>query len=259
MQQSQKGIKLHNSFIHWRTAGDEIYCGILYFLVALMDRWVDLVNGGQLVGLSAETNTTLRLSVGFGLAYYLIGAVLLDYKAQHLHTLSEQMSPVSIEDIPQIKKAKANDQRFRRHLYFNTLCRFLGVHVWALALCATLIWIFNGTETGLIMFLAYVGAYTGLLLYQYNKIFSGPHALMPLLAAVVLGFVLGNILMKVMPESFLLLWPSQPGPRQSFPSGLRNWVCQRRLICACGFSKPWVKFSGASDRWARPSLSTSKA
>jgi hypothetical protein len=133
----------------------------------------------------------------------LIGAVLLDYKAQHLHTLSEQMSPVSIEDIPQIKKAKANDQRFRRHLYFNTLCRFLGVHVWALALCATLIWIFNGTETGLIMFLAYVGAYTGLLLYQYNKIFSGPHALMPLLAAVVLGFVLGNILMKVMPESFL--------------------------------------------------------
>jgi hypothetical protein len=203
MQQSQKGIKLHNSFIHWRTAGDEIYCGILYFLVALMDRWVDLVNGGQLVGLSAETNTTLRLSVGFGLAYYLIGAVLLDYKAQHLHTLSEQMSPVSIEDIPQIKKAKANDQRFRRHLYFNTLCRFLGVHVWALALCATLIWIFNGTETGLIMFLAYVGAYTGLLLYQYNKIFSGPHALMPLLAAVVLGFVLGNILMKVMPESFL--------------------------------------------------------
>jgi hypothetical protein len=203
MQQSQKGIKLHNSFIHWRNAGDEIYCGILYFLVALMDRWVDLVHGGQLVGLSAETNTTLRLSVGFGLAYYLMGAVLLDYKAQHLHTLSEQMSPVSIENIPQIKTAKANDQKFRRHLYFNTLCRFLGVHVWALALCATLIWIFNGTETGLIMFLAYVGAYSGLLLYQYNKIFSGPHALMPLLAAVVFGFVLGNILMKVMPESFL--------------------------------------------------------
>lgn len=203
MQQSQKGIKLHNSFIHWRNAGDEIYCGILYFLVALMDRWVDLVHGGELVGLSAEMNTTLRLSVGFGLAYYLIGAVLLDYKAQHLHTLSEQMSPVSIEDIPQIRRAKANDQKFRRHLYFNTLCRFIGVHVWALALCTALIWIFNGTDTGLIMFLAYTGAYTGLLLYQYNKIFSGPHALMPLLAAVILGFTLGNILMEVMPKDFL--------------------------------------------------------
>jgi hypothetical protein len=205
MQQSQKGIKLHNSFIHWRNAGDEIYCGVLYFLVALMDRWINLVNGGPLTGYinNADMNTTLRLAVGFGLAYYLVGAVLLDYKAQHLHTLSEQMSPVSIEDIPQIKKAKAKDQKFRRHLYFNTLCRFIGVHVWALALSSALIWIFNGTSDGLIMFLAYVGAYSGLLLYQYNKIFSGPHALMPLLAAVVLGFVLGNILRHVLSEKFL--------------------------------------------------------
>jgi hypothetical protein len=204
MQQSQKGIKLHNSFIHWRNAGDEIYCGVLYFLVALMDRWVDMLNGGGLVNLitSKEMNTTLRLSVGFGLAYYLIGAVLLDYKAQHLHTLSEQMSPISIEGIPQIKAAKAKDQKFRRHLYFSTMYRFIGVHVWALALCAALIWIFNGTGTGLIMFLAYTGAYSGLLLYQYNKIFSGPHVLMPLLAAVAVGLVLGSSLLKVMPEQF---------------------------------------------------------
>ncbi|KAL5117245.1 hypothetical protein ACEQ8H_004804 [Pleosporales sp. CAS-2024a] len=201
MQQSQKGIKLHNSFIHWRNAGDEVFCGVLYFIVALMDRWIDLVHG-KLENLNTETNTTLRLSVGFGLAYYLIGAVLLDYKAQHLHTLSEQMSPVSIADIPQIRKAKANDQKFRRHLYFNTLCRFIGVHVWALALCAILIWIFNGTSLGLVMFLSYMGAYSGLLLYQYNKIFSGPHALTPLLVAVVFGFTLGNILVEVMPEHF---------------------------------------------------------
>ncbi|KAF1943566.1 hypothetical protein EJ02DRAFT_342982 [Clathrospora elynae] len=201
MQQSQKGIKLHNSFIHWRTAGDEIYCGILYFIVALMDKWLDLVHGGRGGGLLGPLmNTTLRLSVGFGLAYYLIGAVLLDYKAQHLHTLAEQISPASIENMPQIKKAKANDLKFRRHLYFNTLCRFIVVHVWALALCTALIWIFNGSPTGLIMFIAYVGAYSGLLLYQYNKIFSGPYVLMPLLAAMVLGFISGNILMRVFPR-----------------------------------------------------------
>jgi len=198
MQQSQKGIRLHNSFIHWRTAGDEVYCGILYFIVALMDRWLDLIHGSRMVGLGGDsTNNTLRLSVGFGLAYYLIGAVLLDYKAQHLHTLSEQMSPISIENLAQIKKAKSNDQKFRRHLYFGTLCRFIAVHVWALALCASMIWVFNGSSTGLIMFLAYVGAYSGLLLYQYNKIFSGPHAMMPLLIAVVFGITVGCILMQI--------------------------------------------------------------
>lgn len=200
MQQSQKGIRLHNSFIHWRNAGDEVGCGILYFLTALMDRWLDLLNGVHLVGLSTQTNDTLRLSVGFGLAYYLIGAVLLDYKAQHLHQLSEQMAPTSIEDTSQIRKAKANDMKFRRHLYWNTLCHFIGVHVWALALSVALVWIFNSSPLGAIMFLAYVGAYSGLLLYQYNKIFSGPHALMPLLSAVILGFVLGSILKKAYPQ-----------------------------------------------------------
>ncbi|CBX97840.1 predicted protein [Plenodomus lingam JN3] len=201
MQQSQKGIRLHNSFIHWRTAGDEIYCGVLYFVVALMDRWLNLIHGGRQVGLGGDsTNETLRLSVGFGLAYYLIGAVLLDYKAQHLHTLSEQLSPMSIENAAQIRQAKANDQKFRRHLYFGTLARFIGVHVWGLAVCACLIWVFNGSSTGLIMFLAYVGAYSGLLLYQYNKIFSGPHVLLPLLAAVLLGIIIGSVLVVVLPD-----------------------------------------------------------
>lgn len=207
MQQSQKGIRLHNSFIHWRNAGDEIGCGILYFLTALMDRWLDLFNGVVQTGLSPQgngtspqENETLRLSVGFGLAYYLIGAVLLDYKAQHLHQLSEQMAPVSIESIPHIRKAKSNDMRFRRHLYWNTLCHFIGVHVWALAVTVALIWIFNSSALGITMFLAYVGAYSGILLYQYNKIFSGPHAIMPLLSAVILGFTVGCVLRREQPQ-----------------------------------------------------------
>jgi hypothetical protein len=240
MQQSQKGIKLHNSFIHWRNAGDEVGCGILYFLTALMDRWIDLVHGANLVGLSAALNKTFRLSVGFGLAYYLVGAVLLDYKAQHLHTLSEQSSPVSIESIPHIRKAKANDQKFRRHLYWNTLCHFLGVHVWALSLSAALVWIFNGSSEAMIMFLAYVGAYSGLLLYQYNKIFSGPHALMPLLSAVVVGFVLGNVLKKVYPTfeydtvialavatwtaAFLSFRTAKLGLPETFD--MKLWICE---------------------------------
>ncbi|KAF2751551.1 glycosyltransferase family 4 protein [Sporormia fimetaria CBS 119925] len=197
MQQSQKGIKLHNSFIHWRNAGDEIGCGILYFLTALLDRWLDLLYGVNIVGISPSTNTSYRLAVGFGLAYYLVGAVLLDYKAQHLHTQSEQSSPVSIESIPEIRKAKGNDQKFRRHLYWNTLLLFMGVHVWALSLSTALVWIFNGSSESTVMFLSYVGAYSGLLLYQYNKIFSGPHALLPLFMAVVIGLMVGNILKQV--------------------------------------------------------------
>ncbi|KAJ9651290.1 hypothetical protein H2201_009280, partial [Coniosporium apollinis] len=47
------------------------------------------------------------------------------------------------------------------------------------------------------MFLSYVGAYSGLLLYQYNHIFSGPRALEPLLIAAVVGLPIGLILKRV--------------------------------------------------------------
>ncbi|KAF2089036.1 glycosyltransferase family 4 protein [Saccharata proteae CBS 121410] len=198
--QAQKGIRLHNSFVHWRTAGYEIGCGILYFLVALLDRWVTLVTGGTLIGLSPSLNTTSRVSVGFGLAYYLIGAVLLDYKAQHLHQVVQQVSPISIKSRAMIDDAVRRDAESRRLMYWKTLARFLAVHTWTLALTTALLWVFDGSRFGLIMFMSYVGAYSGLLLYQYNKIFSGPHALMPLLSAVVLGFAVGLALKITLPN-----------------------------------------------------------
>ncbi|KAF2758815.1 hypothetical protein EJ05DRAFT_365757 [Pseudovirgaria hyperparasitica] len=197
LQQNQKGIRLHNSFIHWRNAGDEVGCGLLYFLVALLDRWVTLLSGQPINGiLGASFNTSYRVAVGFGLAYYLVGAVLLDYKAQHLHQAAAQSSPISIRSTKYIHEAIVNDAKFKQRMYWTTLFRFLGVHVWSLGVTAALIWIFNGTELALKMFLSYVAAYTGLLLYQYNKIFSGPHVIHPLLFAVGIGLPLGLLLKR---------------------------------------------------------------
>jgi glycosyltransferase involved in cell wall biosynthesis len=211
LMQNQKGIRLHNSFIHWRNAGDEVGAGILYFLVALLDRWVELIIGGPLTGLSVVPNLSqpwlvedekhdreqraLSIAVGFGLAYYLIGAVLLDYKAQHLHQVAAELAPITIQSKEFIRAAEIHDAKIRQKLYWKTLMKFLGVHVWALSLCAALVWVFDSRDkTAFFTFLAYVGAYSGLLLYQYNKIFSGPHAIMPLLVAVLVGLPVGFLL-----------------------------------------------------------------
>src|SRR5579859_2615645 len=75
-----KGLRLHNAFIHWRHAKAEIACGMLYFLLALLDRWIELVCGGTLIGLQILGDNETRIAVGFGLVCYLIGAVLLDVK-----------------------------------------------------------------------------------------------------------------------------------------------------------------------------------
>jgi hypothetical protein len=213
LQQNQKGIRLHNSFIHWRNAGDEVGAAILYFIVALLDRWIELISGGPLTGLSVIPNLAtpwnlsderydkeqraLSIAIGFGLAYYLIGAVLLDYKAQHLHQLAEESTPITIQSKEFIRAAEIHDAKVRRRLYWKTLLRFAGVHVWALSLCAALVWIFDGRDKiSFITFLAYVAAYTGLLIYQYNKIFSGPHTIMPVLVAVLVGMPIGFILKR---------------------------------------------------------------
>jgi hypothetical protein len=183
LRQAQKGIRLHNAFLLWRQAGDEVCflqilekeplsdsskigCTMLYFLVALLDKWIELISGGPILGLSDAENLNLRMSVGFGLAYYLIGAVLLDYKAQHLHELSKIMNPISIKSAEHIRDAAVNDAKAKQRLYWRTLGMFLSVHVWALGVTSALIWMLDGSKECLIIFLSYVGAYSGLILYQ---------------------------------------------------------------------------------------------
>ena len=165
-----------------------------------MDKWIELVSGGKLLGLSAALNDEFRFAVGFGLAYYLIGAVLVDTKASHLHALVNKVMPTGIKTAKEIRAHQKREVRQKRRLYWTTLGKFLGWHCWALALTTALIWTFQNSLDAMIMFGAYVIAYTGLLWYQYTKIFSGPHALKPLLISVSLALPIGVALKKVFPD-----------------------------------------------------------
>ncbi|OJJ48200.1 hypothetical protein ASPZODRAFT_14349 [Penicilliopsis zonata CBS 506.65] len=200
MRNSQKGIRLHNAFIHWRQSGREIGCGTLYFIVALLDKWIELLTGGHLVGLSASLTDTSRTAVGFGLAYYLIGAVLIDTKAQKLHALVGSQEPDAIKSVEDIQASVKRGVRFKRSVYWRILIQFLMWHVWSLAFSTVLLWLFQSSLEAVVMFLAYVLAYTGLLWYQYTKIFSGPHALIPLLVGLAIGLSLGIALRICLPN-----------------------------------------------------------
>jgi hypothetical protein len=262
LQAAQKGIRLHNAFIHWRNAGDEVGCGILYFLVALLDKWVDLVSGVKLVGLSGALTETFRMAVGFGLAYYLIGAVLVDTNAQHLHSLASKQKPAPINSSEDIRQAQKSDARIKRNLYWNTLGKFLLWHVWALAFTASLVWALQNSEEAMIMFSAYVLSYTGLLWYQYTKIFSGPHALRPLLWAVFIGIPTGIFLKKLAPHflyssvialgvatwtaAILSLWTAKIG----MPERLENPVEMGKVFHP--YTAPWQ-----DQEWSQQELQSS--
>ncbi|PLB38320.1 glycosyltransferase family 4 protein [Aspergillus candidus] len=203
LRSSQKGIRLHNAFIHWRQSSEEIGCGILYFIIALLDKWVDLLSGGHNLGLAPALNDANRMAVGFGLAYYLVGAVLIDTQAQALHDLVGSHTAMAVQTSKDIRISQKRDIKFKRKVYWKTLFKFLMLHVWSLAFSTALIWTFQSTREAMIIFCAYVLAYTGLLWYQYTKIFTGPHALKPLICGAIVGLSVGIALKVRMPEDFL--------------------------------------------------------
>jgi hypothetical protein len=102
--------------------------------------------------------------VGFALAYYLIGAVLLDFNAAKLHTMTARGQNMLIGDAKYIPDAVRREVLARRHLYWTMLGRYLLFHVWSLAVASSLLWVFDSTEESTVLFIAYIVAYTGTLL-----------------------------------------------------------------------------------------------
>ncbi|EPS26705.1 putative polysialyltransferase [Penicillium oxalicum 114-2] len=201
LRNSQKGLRLHNAFVHWRQSSKEIGCGILYFLIALLDKWIQLLSGDRILGLTASVNDANRMAVGFALAYYLVGAVLIDVKAQELHAAIGGDKPTAVKSAKEIRAIQKKSIAFRRKVYWKTLYRYLLWHVWSLAFSTTLVWVFQYRLEAMGIFFSYVFAYSGLIWFQYTKIFTGPHALKPLLVGICVGLPLGIALKVAFPTS----------------------------------------------------------
>ncbi|KAH7113234.1 glycosyl transferase [Dendryphion nanum] len=196
----QKGLKLHNAFLHWRHTGADVWSGVLYFVVALLDKWAALVSGGaNLVGLSAASSEEYRLAVGFGLCYYLIGAVSLDAVSQPLWTAANEEIVQPIPSLKFLRQASINNKQARRSLYWRNLAKFFFLHIWGISITSALMWSFNSSRDGMIMYLAYLAAYTGLLWYQYNKIYCGMDGARSLAFASIIGLPVAIALRVCLP------------------------------------------------------------
>lgn len=196
----QKGLKLHSAFLHWVHSGQEVWGGLLFFALALMDKWTALLTGESIVGLSVSSET-FRLAVGFGLAYYLMGAVVLDAVSQPLWAIAHKHTPEQVSSLESLNSAVLNNKLKRRSLYWSKLLKYSLLHIWGLAVTAALMWAFESSRSATQMYLAYVGAYSGLLWYQYSRIYVRHRAD----GAVALGTVVGFttcLLLRLVPDGF---------------------------------------------------------
>ncbi|KAJ6032272.1 Glycosyl transferase family 1 [Penicillium herquei] len=229
LRNSQKGLRLHNAFVHWRQSSNEIGCGILYFVLALLDKWIQLLCGDSLLGLMGAVTNANRKAVGLSMAYYLIGVVLIDIKAQQVHGALGSQEPIGIKTEKYIRVVEKGFVRFRRGVYGGILFKFLFWHVWSLAVATALLWTFTSTKEEMIIFFAYVIAYTGLLWYQYNKIYAGPYALKPAIVGICAGLPVGIALKVCRPE---FLYSSVVG------LGVAAWTAALLSLWNAGMAMP---------------------
>lgn len=187
----QKGLKMHSAFLHWRSTGKDILSGLMYFVVALLDKWIALMTRSNLVGLSAASSTLYRFGIGFGLCYYLFGAVALDIVSQPMWIAANDKSRQPITSLESLGEVTKRDVMGRRRLYWRSLIKFFFYHLWGTAVFAALIWAYDDASGNCIMFLAYILSYSGLLWYQYNKIFCGTDGAYPLLVGFLVGLPVG--------------------------------------------------------------------
>jgi hypothetical protein len=202
LQGFDKGIRLHNAFIHWRYAKAEIAYGTLYFLLALLDRWIELICGGRLIGLAVIRDNPTRIAIGLGLVYYLFGAVALDMRIAPLWDAVKNVSVERLGSASHLNQVAKQDARNLRRLYWSTLRGFLYIHVWGLAFVVGFFWTYAAEGVATALLLLYLLAYTGLLWFQYNKVFIGTEGYKAALIAVLLGFSIGLPLRFLQPTIF---------------------------------------------------------
>lgn len=195
-----KGLHPHNTFILWRHAKIEIVFGLLYFVLALLDRWVELFCGGEIIGLILLKDDTTRVAIAMALVGYLIGAVIMDIKVYPLYNLSQISNSGRITSTEMLNEAQASDRENRRKMYVSYFSSVMFLACTGFGTCGMLVWTFVPDVDGIAIFFAYTGAYIGLLWYQYNRVFAMHGALTPSLVAILIGFAIGIPLRLVYPD-----------------------------------------------------------
>jgi glycosyltransferase involved in cell wall biosynthesis len=190
----QKGLRIHNAFLHWRNTGSDVASGLLYFAVALLDKWSSLITGAPLVGLTDAGNVAFRVAVGFGLCYYLFSAVFLDAVSQPLWSLVNETNGQPVTSLDNLQSAVAMDALARRRVYWKNFSKFFLLHTWGAAITAALIWTFEPDENAIYVYFSYVGGYCGLLWYQYNKIYCADKSAASLALGLTVGLPIGTAL-----------------------------------------------------------------
>lgn len=192
-EQMTQGLKEHDIFFLFRYAKCDIGVSVGLFLVALMDRWVSLVMSAQFNQISVFINNSARYAICFAILYFCSAVMTLDGTLQKYWSGSYNLSDVKLVDLEHAKRVEKEWESRRRKKYLNALYEYSHSLVFCLGLSALLLWLFCSDPNVIITFYTYVIAYTGVMLFQFNRCFTTDvkYHTIAILSSACFGFVVG--------------------------------------------------------------------
>lgn len=192
-EQMTQGLKEHNIFFLFRYAQFDIGVSVGLFLVALMDRWVNIVMSVQYKSISVFFDDTARYGICFAILYFCASVMTLDATLQKHWSGNYALSDEKLTDFQHAKNVEKSWEARRRKKYLGALFELVQRLAFWLGFSCILTWIFVKNADVIIMFYAYVIAYSGVMMFQFNRCFTTDvtYHTASILSSAAVGFVVG--------------------------------------------------------------------
>ncbi|KAJ3211446.1 hypothetical protein HDU67_004534 [Dinochytrium kinnereticum] len=207
MEKLNKASIVHRPRMFWNNCKWEMTYGLLFFVLLLMDRWIVLLAGGDILGLITIQNPQYGVGQGSAMLFFLISTISVEVIARRIwDSLGEKdgrnacltdESPLSI---------RLEERRSRRMQLYRRYLLLLGVGCsFIFSGICVFVWNMSTGWTSVLVFCALSFGYLALVWMTYTKAFcpqNSKSVAMATLIASGLGLIIGIPLHFVDPEYY---------------------------------------------------------
>ncbi|KAK4995664.1 hypothetical protein LTR66_004561 [Elasticomyces elasticus] len=198
-QQLQRGLKEHSPFIMFRYSKYDLGQNVGLFLIALLDRWVAITMSARQPQINLYADSRARYGIAFGLLYFLTSAIAVDALLQRYWSQAAGTSKERLLDLLDSDIVGDEQNTLAKRRWVHGFSELLNLMLMIFGVTTILVWLFVINYNEIILYFTYVIAYTGLVIFQFNRPFTTDtrrHVLVVFCAAFA-GFFLGCMLHAV--------------------------------------------------------------
>ena len=170
-QQLTRGLKEHSPFLLYQTAKNDIAENVSLFLVAMLDRWVAMFTStdGQMTSIHHDSRG--QYVSAFGLLYFLFCAVSLDVVIHRFRAKSRNTAQ-NLESILNLELTAKHKVQFEKRRWVSAISELVWVTLFFFGALTLMLWLIVSDPRQLVLFFVHVLGYSGIIVFQFNRVFT---------------------------------------------------------------------------------------